>query len=98
MLPTNLFINSFTTTQLAVASDGVTPRMCCQILSRTESLRPSGGPGLDQRAGGWQRTPVEGTPALTHNNGISTSNVSFPGNLLVDVAYAGSKGTHLPYA
>jgi hypothetical protein len=98
--PHNLFINSFSTPWLAVASDGVTPK---NVLSNPF---PTAGGGItppfgrDQALinvqGNGNEAPVNGNPAPYVQQWNFDIQRQFPGNLLFDIAYAGSKGTHLP--
>ncbi len=95
--PHNLFINSFGTPWLAVQSDGVTPK------ATLANPFPS---GITPPFGRNQALiDVQGT-----GNGAAADNFvapyvqqwnldvqrQFHGDILLDVAYAGSKGTHLP--
>ena len=98
--PHNLFINSFSTPWLAVASDGVTPK---NVLSNPF---PSAGGGItppfgrDQALinvqGNGNEAPLPNNPSPNLQQWNLDIQRQFPGNLLFDVAYAGSKGTHLP--
>jgi hypothetical protein len=98
--PHNLFINSFTTPWLTYLSDGVTPRF------PISNPFPSSVGGIIPPFGRNQALiDVQG-----NGNGAAASNFPAPyvqqwnldvqrqfhGDLLVDIAYAGSKGTHLP--
>ncbi len=97
--PHNLFINSFSTPWQAVASDGVTPK---NVLSNP--FAPSGGitppfgrnQALINVQGNGNEAPLPNNPAPYAQQWNLDIQRQFPGNLLVDVAYAGSKGTHLP--
>src|SRR6266481_6364453 len=98
--PHNLFINSFSSPWLAVASDGVHPN---NVLSDPFPLASGGITppfGRDQARidvqGNGNEAPVNGNPAPNVQQWNLDIQRQFPGNLLVDVAYAGSKGTHLP--
>src|SRR5881394_873595 len=98
--PHNLFINSFSTPWLAVASDGVTPK---NVLSNPF---PSAGGGITPPFGRNQalinvqgngnEAPLPNNPAPNLQQWNLDIQRQFAGNLLFDVAYAGSKGTHLP--
>jgi len=95
--PHNLFINSFSTTWNSVASDGVTPK------DRLFNPFPSGITppfGRNQAAinvqGSGNEASLPNNPAPNVQQWNLDIQHQFPGNLLVDVAYAGSKGTHLP--
>ncbi len=95
--PHNLFLNSFNTTWLTYQADGVTPKATISNPFQGGITPPF---GRDQAL-----IDVQGS-----GNGAATSNFpapyvqqwnfdiqrQLPGNLLIDVAYAGSKGTHLP--
>jgi len=72
--------------------------MCCQILSRTESLRPSEDQALINVQGGGNEAPVEGTPAPYAQQWNFDIQRQFPGNLLVDVALCGVQGHTFAYA
>src|SRR4029077_7112233 len=99
--PHNLFINSFSTPWLPVASDGVTPSN--NVLSNPFPTA-SGGitPPFGRRQdlinvqGNGNEAPVNGNPAPYVQQWNFDIQRQFPGNLLFDIAYAGSKGTHLP--
>ncbi|PYX30639.1 MAG: hypothetical protein DMG77_09090 [Acidobacteria bacterium] len=96
--PHNLFINSFTTPWLTTQADGVTPKATLfnpfpgsgvtPPFGRDQSLIDVQGNGLEAAASN-TRAPY----AQQWNLDIQRQ---FPGELLVDIAYAGSKGTHLP--
>ncbi|MGB6687766.1 MAG: TonB-dependent receptor [Terracidiphilus sp.] len=98
--PHNLFINSFTTPWLTYLSDGVTPRF------PISNPFPASVGGITPPFGRNQALiDVQG-----NGNGAAASNFPAPyvqqwnldiqrqfhGDFLVDIAYAGSKGTHLP--
>jgi hypothetical protein len=98
--PHNLFINSFSSPWLAVASDGVTPN---NALSNPFPIASGGITppfGRDQARinvqGNGNEAPVNGNPAPNVQQWNFDIQRQLPGNLLLDVAYAGSKGTHLP--
>jgi hypothetical protein len=95
--PHNLFINSFSTTWNAVASDGVTPK------DKLFNPFPSGITppfGRNQAAINVQGSGNEASLPNNAAPNVQQWNLDlqhqFSGNLLVDMAYAGSKGTHLP--
>jgi len=95
--PHNLFINSFSTSWLPAQSDGVTPK---DILSNPfpNGITPPFGrnQALINVQGNGNEAPVNGNPAPYAQQWNFDIQRQFPGNLLFDVAYAGSKGTHLP--
>jgi len=98
--PHNLFINSFSTQWLARASDDVTPKNVLSNPFPTASggITPPFGrnQALINVQGSGNEAPVNGNPAPYVQQWNFDIQRQFPGNLLVDVAYAGSKGTHLP--
>jgi hypothetical protein len=98
--PHNLFINSFNTPWLTYASDGVTP------INPISNPFPS---GITPPFGRNQALiDVQGNGNGAAGTGGAAFNApyvqqwnldiqhQFPGNTLFDIAYAGSKGTHLP--
>ena len=95
--PHNLFINSFSTSFQTVKTDGVTP---LNTLSNPEPLGITPPFGRNQALIDVQGNGNEA--ALPNNKAPYVQQWNFdiqrqlPGNMLVDVAYAGSKGTHLP--
>jgi len=95
--PHNLFINSFSTPWLNVKSDGVTP---INPLSNPEpnGITPPFGrqQGLIDVQGNGNEAALGSNPAPYVQQWNFDIQHQFPGNLLVDIAYAGSKGTHLP--
>src|SRR5713101_834869 len=98
--PHNLFINSFSTQWLARASDDVTPKNVLSNPFPTASggITPPFGrnQALINVQGSGNEAPVNGNPAPYAQQWNFDIQRQFPGNLLLDVAYAGSKGTHLP--
>lgn len=95
--PHNLFINSFNTPWLTTQSDGVTPKYpisnpfpggITPPFGRDQALIDVQGNGLE--------VPLGTNPAPYVQQWNLDIQRQFPGELLVDVAYAGSKGTHLP--
>ena len=98
--PHNLFINSFSTPWLAVASDGVSPK---NVLS---DPFPTAGGGITPPFGRNQalidiqgngnEAPLPNNPAPYAQQWNFDIQRQLPGNTLIDIAYAGSKGTHLP--
>jgi hypothetical protein len=95
--PHNLFINSFSTPWLAVHSDGVTPE---NVLSNPEpgGITPPFGrnQALIDVQGNGNEAALPNNPAPYAQQWNFDIQRQFPGNTLVDIAYAGSKGTHLP--
>jgi hypothetical protein len=95
--PHNLFINSFNTNLLAVNSDGVTPKNTLfnpfpsgitPPFGRDQALINVQGNGLGAATSGYKSPYVQ-----QWNFNIQRQ---LPGNMLFDIAYAGSKGTRLP--
>jgi hypothetical protein len=95
--PHNLFINSFATNLLAVQADGVTPKNTLfnpfpsgitPPFGRDQALINAQGNGLSAATSDYKAPYVQ-----QWNFNIQRQ---LPGNMLVDVAYAGSKGTRLP--
>jgi len=95
--PHNLFINSFVTPFLTTQSDGVTPRATLSNpfpdgitppFGRNQALIDVQGNGNEAAAG---NTP----PPYVQQWNLDIQR-QLPGNTLIDIAYAGSKGTHLP--
>ena len=95
--PHNLFINSFVTPWLTYLSDGVTPQATISNpfpggitppFGRQQSLIDVQGNGLGAAASNFPAPYVQ-----QWNLDIQRQ---FHGDFLLDVAYAGSKGTHLP--
>jgi len=95
--PHNLFINSFSTPWQAVATDGVSP---LNPLSNPEPLGiipPFGrNQALIDVQGNGNEAALPNNPAPYVQQWNFDIQRQLPGNMLVDVAYAGSKGTHLP--
>jgi len=98
--PHNLFINSFSTPWQTALPDGVTP------LNTLFNPEPASQGGIIPPFGRNQALiDVQGNgneAALPNNPAPYVQQWNFdiqrqlPGNTLVDIAYAGSKGTHLP--
>ena len=95
--PHNLFINSFSTPWLTTQSDGVTPKNTLfnpfpggvtPPFGRDQAL-------IDVQGNGNEAATVNNPAPYVQQWNLDIQR-QFPGNLLVDVAYAGSKGTHLP--
>jgi len=95
--PHNLFINSFSTPWQTAQTDGVTP---LNVLSNPEPLGITPPFGRNQALidvqGNGNEAPLPNNPAPYVQQWNFDIQRQLPGNLLVDVAYAGSKGTHLP--
>jgi hypothetical protein len=95
--PHNLFINSFSTPWQTAQTDGVTP---LNPLSNPEPLGITPPFGRNQALidvqGNGNEAPLANNPAPYVQQWNFDIQRQLPGNLLVDVAYAGSKGTHLP--
>ena len=101
--PHNLFINSFVTPWLTYLSDGVTPRYpisnpfpaavggITPPFGRNQALIDVQGNGNGAAASGGA---AFNAPYVQQWN-LDLQH-QFQGNFLLDVAYAGSKGTHLP--
>lgn len=95
--PHNLFINAFTTPWQAAASDGVTPLNTLFNPVPTGIIPPFGrDQALIDVQGNGNEAPIADTPAPYVQQWNFNIQRQFPGELLVDIAYAGSKGTHLP--
>jgi hypothetical protein len=100
--PHNLFINSFVTPWLTYLSDGVTPRFPISnpFPSSVGGITPPFG-----RNQGLIDVQGNGNGAAASNGAFNAPYVQqwnldiqrqFHGDFLVDIAYAASKGTHLP--
>jgi hypothetical protein len=95
--PHNLFINSFSTSWNPAQSDGVTPKDPLQNPFPSGITPPFGrNQALINVQGSGNEAPLPNNPAPNVQQWNLDIQRQFPGNLLVDVAYAGSKGTHLP--
>jgi hypothetical protein len=95
--PHNLFINSFNTTWLTAQSDGVTPKATISNPFPSGITPPFGrNQALIDVQGNGLEAPLTSNPAPNVQQWNFDIQRQFPGNLLVDIAYAGSKGTHLP--
>ncbi|PYV98713.1 MAG: hypothetical protein DMG89_10350 [Acidobacteria bacterium] len=95
--PHNMFINTFTQPWNASADGGVTPNDVLsnpfpggiiQPMGRNQALIDLQGAGLS--------APISSNPAPYVQQWNFDIQRQLPGNAVVDVAYAGSKGTHLP--
>jgi hypothetical protein len=95
--PHNLFINSITTNWLVAQADGVTPKT---PLSNPFPGGISPPPGRDQAfinvQGNGNSAPLSHYLAPYVQQWNFDIQRQLPGNALFDIAYAGSKGTHLP--
>ncbi len=95
--PHNLFINSENTTWLTAQADGVTPK---NTLSNPFPGGINQPPGRNQAfinvQGNGNSAPLGGYLAPYVQQWNVDIQRQLPGNALVDIAYAGSKGTHLP--
>ena len=95
--PHNLFINSFNTPWLTTQSDGVTPKDTLFNPFPSGITPPFGrNQGLIDVQGNGNGASTSNNPAPYVQQWNLDIQRQFPGNLLVDIAYAGSKGTHLP--
>src|ERR1700686_1768297 len=95
--PHNLFINSFSTTWLTTQSEGVTPKNTLFNPFPSGTTPPFGrNQGLIDVQGNGNEAAPSNTPSPYLQQWNLDIQHQFPGNLLADVAYAGSKGTHLP--
>ena len=96
--PHNLFINSFSTPFLGVASDGVTPKNTLFNPFPNGGITPPFGrnQALIDAQGNGLEAAVTNNPAPYVQQWNFDIQRQFPGNTLIDIAYAGSKGTHLP--
>ncbi len=96
--PHNLFINSFTTPWLTAEADGVTPKATLFNPFPGSGVTPPFGrnQGLIDVQGNGNEAAASNNPAPYAQQWNLDIQRQFPGELLVDVAYAGSKGTHLP--
>jgi len=96
--PHNLFINSFTTPWLTTQADGVTPKATLFNPFPGSGVTPPFGrnQGLIDVQGNGNEAAAPNTPAPYAQQWNLDIQRQFPGELLLDVAYAGSKGTHLP--
>lgn len=95
--PHNLFINSFTTPWLTTQADGVTPKATLFNPFAGGVTPPFGrNQALIDVQGNGNEAAASNNPAPYAQQWNLDIQRQFPGNMLVDVAYAGSKGTHLP--
>ena len=95
--PHNLFINSFSTPWITAQADGVTP---LNFLSNPEpgGVTPPFGrnQALIDVQGNGNEAALGNNPAPYVQQWNFDIQRQLPGNTLLDIAYAGSKGTHLP--
>jgi hypothetical protein len=95
--PHNLFINSFSSPWLTTQADGVTPKATLFNPYAGGITPPFGrNQALIDVQGNGNEAASSNTPSPYLQQWNLDIQHQFPGNLLVDVAYAGSKGTHLP--
>ena len=95
--PHNLFINSFNTNWLTYQSDGVTPKNAFSNPLPTGITPPFGrNQKLVDVQGSGNSAPRPGELAPYAQQWNLDIQRQFRGEFLVDVAYAGAKGTHLP--
>ncbi len=96
--PHNLFINSFVTPWLTYLSDGVTPRFPISNPFPVGGITPPFGrnQALIDVQGNGNGAAASNFPAPYVQQWNLDIQRQFHGDFLVDIAYAGSKGTHLP--
>ena len=95
--PHNLFINSFSTPWLTTQADGVTPKATLYNPFPSGITPPFGrNQGLIDVQGNGIEAPSSNNPAPYVQQWNLDIQRQFHGDFLVDIAYAGSKGTHLP--
>src|SRR5581483_2423562 len=93
----NLFINSFVTPWLTYLSDGVTPQATISNPFPGGIIPPFGrNQGLIDVQGNGNGAAASNFPAPYVQQWNLDIQRQFHGDFLVDIAYAGSKGTHLP--
>jgi hypothetical protein len=96
--PHNLFINSESTTWLPAQADGVTPR---NPLNNPFPGGINAPPGANQAfinvQGNGNSAPLGNYKAPYVQQWNVDIQRQLPGSALIDIAYAGSKGTHLPF-
>jgi hypothetical protein len=95
--PHNLFINSFATQWLTAQSDGVTPRDTLFNPFPSGITPPFGRDQniIDVKGDGTEAPPSSNPAPYVQQWNLDLQR-QFHGDFLVDIAYAGSKGTHLP--
>jgi len=95
--PHNLFINSFVTPWLTTQADGVTPKATLYNPFPSGITPPFGrDQSLIDVQGNGNEAPASNNPAPYVQQWNLDIQRQFHGDFLVDIAYAGSKGTHLP--
>jgi hypothetical protein len=96
--PHNLFINSFSTPWTTAKSDGVTPIDPLKNPEPVTGIIPPFGRNqarIDVQGNG-NEAALPNNPAPYVQQWNFDIQRQLPGNTLFDIAYAGSKGTHLP--
>jgi hypothetical protein len=95
--PHNLFINTFTQPWNASADGGITPNDVLSNPFPGGIIQPMGrNQGLINVQGAGLSAGISSNPPPYVQQWNFDIQRQLPGNALVDVAYAGSKGTHLP--
>lgn len=98
--PHNLFINAFTTPWQTAQADGVTPKATLfdPFPASLGGIIPPFGrsQALIDVQGNGNEAALPNNPAPYVQQWNFDIQRQFPGSLLFDIAYAGSKGTHLP--
>ncbi len=96
--PHNLFINSFSSPWLTTQSDGVTPKNTLFNPYPGAGITPPFGrdQALIDVQGNGNEAAEPGNPAPYVQQWNLDIQRQFHGDFLVDIAYAGAKGTHLP--
>jgi hypothetical protein len=95
--PHNLFINSFNTPWLTAQSDGVTPKATLFNPFPSGITPPFGrNQALIDVQGNGNAAAAPGYPAPYVQQWNLDIQHQFRGDFLIDAAYAGAKGTHLP--
>jgi len=95
--PHNLFINSITTTWLTAQADGVTPKNTLfNPFPGGIAAPPGRNPSFVNVQGNGLEAPLGGNAAPYVQQWNFDIQYQLPSSTLLDVAYAASKGTHLP--